>query len=251
MECLQDASAMKSGKQLRMLFVVILRDCNPSDPAILWQHFRDHICDDLKHALRCLNRPDPTQEEVHDYGLYLIDQLLDQSGRSLRDFPPMPLPQMNWGQIVGNRLLAEQKDYDPEEQQRLADEYIAKLNADQQKAFDTIMEAIQNKSGDCFFLSGPGGTGKTFVYKTLCHALRAKGAIVICVASSGIAALLLIGGRTVHFRFKVPIIIHETSICGFKKNSLEAELFKAADLIIWDEVPMQHCHIPEAVDCTL
>ena len=95
MECLQDASAMKSGKQLRMLFVVILRDCNPSDPAILWQHFQDHICDDLKHALHRLNRPDATQEEVHDYGLYLIDRLLDRSGRSLRDFPPMPLPQIN------------------------------------------------------------------------------------------------------------------------------------------------------------
>jgi len=63
--------------------------------------------------------------------------------------------------------------------------------------------------------------------------------------------LLLIGGRTVYFQFKVPIIIHESSICGFKKNSLEAELFKAADLIIWDEVPMQHRYIPEAVDRTL
>ena len=65
------------------------------------------------------------------------------------------------------------------------------LNADQRKAFDAIMEAVDSKSEKCFFLNGSGGTGKTFVYNTLCYALCALGKIVICIASSGIAALLL------------------------------------------------------------
>jgi len=34
--CLQDAGAMQSGHQLCHLFVTILRDCGPSDPAALW-----------------------------------------------------------------------------------------------------------------------------------------------------------------------------------------------------------------------
>jgi len=72
--------------------------------------------------------------------------------------------------------------------------------------------------------------------------------IVLCVASSGIAALLLIGGRTAHS--KIPINVHELSMCGIKKNSLLADLIKAADLVIWDEAPMQSCHIHEAVDRT-
>src|SRR6266542_6132645 len=74
--------------------------------------------------------------------------------------------------------------------------------------------------------------------------------IVICVASSGIAALLLIGGCTVHSTFKVPIEIHESSVYNIRKNSVLGDLIRAADLIIWDEAPMQHRHIAEAVTGT-
>jgi hypothetical protein len=76
------------------------------------------------------------------------------------------------------------------------------------------------------------------------------GQIVICVASSGIATLLLIGGRTVHSVFKVPIKIHESSVCNIRKNSALGDLIRDADLIIWDESPMQHHYIAEAVNRT-
>ena len=74
---------------------------------------------------------------------------------------------------------------------------------------------------------------------------------MLCVASSGIASLLLIGGRTSHMRLKIPIILNETSICNIRKNSLEAGLLQAAKILIYDEVPMQHRHAQEAVDRTL
>ncbi|GJZ75855.1 anticodon-binding aminoacyl-tRNA synthetase, class 1a [Tanacetum coccineum] len=54
--------------------------------------------------------------------------------------------------------------------------------------------------------------GKTFLYKTLTAALRSKSEIVLTVASSGIAALLLDGGRTAHSRFAIPINVVEDSI---------------------------------------
>jgi len=70
--CLQEAGDMASGHQLRNLFVIILRDCSPSDPLALWMQFRDKICDDLRYALQHRNlRQHPTQEEVFDYGLIL------------------------------------------------------------------------------------------------------------------------------------------------------------------------------------
>jgi hypothetical protein len=74
--------------------------------------------------------------------------------------------------------------------------------------------------------------------------------IVLCVASSGIASLLLPGGRTVHLHCKVPIPIHESSFCNIPKTSQLADLIRQADLVIWDEAPMQHRHIMEAVDRT-
>ena len=74
---------------------------------------------------------------------------------------------------------------------------------------------------------------------------------MLCVASSGIASLLLTGGRTTHSRFKIPIYIHEDSTCSISKGYVYHELLKHTTLIIWDEVPMQHRHVIECVDRTL
>jgi PIF1-like helicase/Helicase len=125
---------------------------------------------------------------------------------------------------------------------------ISTLNADQRAAYDAIMHAVNTQSGESFFLNGPGGTGKTYVYNTLCYSLRSHANIVICTASSGIAATLLLGGCTAHFRFKIPIKLHEGSTCGISKNSMEAELLRQTNLIIIDEITMQHRHAAEAID---
>ncbi|KAL6517869.1 hypothetical protein OROMI_033570 [Orobanche minor] len=53
------------------------------------------------------------------------------------------------------------------------------------------MYAVDKGVGGVFFLYGYGGTGKTFIWRTLCSALRGRGDIVLRVASSGIASLLL------------------------------------------------------------
>jgi hypothetical protein len=130
----------------------------------------------------------------------------------------MPEVVEDWAVILGNHLILEQHQYDPEEQAQLAAQCIASLNPDQHSAFDRITTAITTASGEIFFLHGPGGTGKTYLYNTLCYHLRSQHKIVLCVASSGIAALLLRGGRTAHSTFKIPIPCHEASICSFSKT---------------------------------
>ena len=90
------------------LFYVI----SPSDPLALWLEFRVNICDDLRHALHSKNTVrDPTEDQVCDYGLYLIDKILQSSNKSLKDWPSMPLPQNDWVMLVGNRLIIEQRSY--------------------------------------------------------------------------------------------------------------------------------------------
>ena len=57
----------------------------------------------------------------------------------------------------------------------------------------------------CFFIDGPlvlSGTGKTFLYNTLMHTLRADGGVLIPVAFTGIAVDLLKGGKMVHSQFQ-------------------------------------------------
>ena len=59
------------------------------------------------------------------------------------------------------------------------------------------------------------------------------------------------GGRTSHMQLRIPIILNETPMCNVKKNPLEAGLLQAAKILIYDEVPMQHRHAQEAIDCIL
>jgi len=80
--------------------------------------------------------------------------------------------------------------------------------------------------------------------------LRYENKIALAVATSGIAASLLDGGKTVHSTFKVPLKVDADSTCGIKVNSELGELIRSAELFIWDEAVMAHKHIFSTVDRT-
>ncbi|WOL11194.1 hypothetical protein Cni_G19956 [Canna indica] len=110
---------------------------------------------------------------------------------------------------------------------------------------------LKEKKGGFFFVYGYGGTGKTFIWKTLASALRSERKIVLTVASSGIASLLLLGGRTSHSRFAIPLNLDEDSTCNIKQGSSLADLLVRTSLIIWDEAPTMNKYYFEALDRTL
>ncbi len=63
---------------------------------------------------------------------------------------------------------------------------------------------------------------------------------MLVIASSGIASLLFLGGKTTHSKFKIPIDLHNESTYNITQQMKVAELVRKADLIIWDEAPMMH-----------
>jgi len=75
----------------------------------------------------------------------------------------------------------------------------------------------KNRGPHTFLLQGSGGTGKTFLYRGLCHHFRSQRRIVLCVAWC----------------------------C--REEYTAADLLRQTSLIIWDEVSMQHKHCFEAV----
>jgi hypothetical protein len=85
---------------------------------------------------------------------------------------------------------------------------------------------------NCSFVYGSGGTSKTFVWTTLMSRLQRQGKIVFVVTSSGIAFLLLLGDKTAHSRFKIPIHLHDDLTCNITQQMKVAELVRKADLII-------------------
>ncbi|XP_019181931.1 PREDICTED: uncharacterized protein LOC109177050 [Ipomoea nil] len=192
-----------------------------------------------------------TEEEKKNFGLIELEKLLEQQNKSLQDYHPMPIPEMVNSTLVRNRLLYEELSYDREFLKNEAEELCGKLTEEQRSIYNTVLEDVSSKLGGLFFVYGYGGTGKTFMWRALSSTLHSKGQIVLNVASSGIASLLLPGGRTAHSRFAIPIAINEDSTCNIKQGSQLVDLLIQTSLIIWDEAPMMHKYCFEALDRTM
>ena len=255
-QCLREASQMQTGSALRSLFAVILLSCFPVSPEILWDRYKEHICDDLRRRLQRLpqfHAHEFDEEKICDYGLHLLNKILMRSGKTLTDFPHMPLPQgpvdgQTWEDIHDNFMLAQQFDYNPVQQAEIMTQNVGMFNEEQRNVFNAVMESVNNNEGRILFVHSAGGCGKTFVCNTIAAAVRSQQQVALCVASSGIASLLLEGGRTAHSTFKIPIPVTETSIAGIKRNSQMHQVLENTKIIIWDEVPMQHKDAIASVD---
>ncbi|GKD68975.1 ATP-dependent DNA helicase RRM3-like protein [Tanacetum coccineum] len=98
---------------------------------------------------------------------------------------------------------------------------ISKLNEKQRIAFETIIDKVQANKGCAFFVDGPRGTGKTFLYRALLAKIRSEGHTALAIA---------------------------TSICRVSKQTSLASLIKDCKLIIWDEAPMENRVAVEALN---
>ncbi|XP_010501838.1 PREDICTED: uncharacterized protein LOC104779150 [Camelina sativa] len=113
----------------------------------------------------------------------------------------MPKPDDSIMKTGVNRRITDEKIYKPHKQQELYDKLLPMLTDEQRRVYEEIIHSVNHDKGGMFFVHGFGGTGKTFMWTIIGADIRAKGNIVLNVASSGIAALLLEDGRTTHSRF--------------------------------------------------
>uniref|UniRef100_UPI00358F223C ATP-dependent DNA helicase pif1-like n=1 Tax=Myxine glutinosa TaxID=7769 RepID=UPI00358F223C len=151
-------------------------------------------------------------------------------------------------------------DYNQEQLAVQADDLQQQMTDDQRQVYNAVLELVQqgninngNKSSNIIFLDAPGGTGKSFVINTILKKIRSRGKIALATASSGIAATLIQGGRTLHSTFKIRLDTHlkEQPTCSIKHGTALAKVIKDAAVIIVDEAPMTHKSAYEAVDRTL
>ncbi|GKE55042.1 DNA helicase [Tanacetum coccineum] len=153
--------------------------------------------------------------------------------------------------VLRNRLLMKEKSYKRELLVTKRDKLVDKLSNCQRNIFNLIIDAVTTNTQEHILVYGHGSTGKTFLWKTIIYALRAEGKIVLVVASSGIASLLLPSGRTAHLRFKLSLELNDSSVCSVTKITQLATLLKETDLIIWDESPMNDRRFFETLYRTL
>lgn len=253
-ECINDAANWATGPHLRELFTTIMCHCEVTSPKVLWESTWDALSEDIQHRKRIiLNFPtlQLSDSQRKSYALIEIEKLMRQIGKSLKDYPEIELPNADDLDELSNILINEENTCDKDQ---LKDEHMtihSKLNPDQRNAFAAIIESVEKGLGKQIFAEGYGDTGKTFLWKEITTKLRSEGRIVLAVASCGIAALLLQGGRTAHSRFHIPLNITDETTCEIKQGSHLAELLKKTSLILWDEAPMAHRHCFEALDKSL
>ncbi|XP_076955208.1 uncharacterized protein LOC143629951 [Bidens hawaiensis] len=174
-EAISEESFSGTGYYLRSLFATMFMSESMSRPEVVWERTWTYLSDDILYDQRLLlKRPDLllTEEQIKNLTLFELEkQVLNEE----------------FGEI------------------------FSLLTGEQRLIYEEIITSVCKKKRGVFFVYGYGGTGKTFLWKTLSASLRSEGK-----PDSDLARLL-----------------HETS------------------LIIWDEAPMVHKHGFEAVDRSL
>ncbi|XP_052627755.1 uncharacterized protein LOC111912983 [Lactuca sativa] len=253
-DAIKEASHSGSGFYLRFLFATLLMCNSMSKPEVVWENTWEYLSDGILYNQRQkLKSPDLSlgEDEVKNLTLFEIEQILLQNNSTLKNFTKMPYPDVESVSSSNNRLIIEELDYDIPVMKNEFDHMFLALKNEQRNIFLNIMSAVKENKGGVFFIYGYGGTGKTFLWKTISAAIRSDGNIVLNVASSGIASLLLPGGRTAHSQFILPFELTEDSFCKINPDGDLANLLRKTSLIIWDEAPMIHKHAFEALDRTL
>ncbi|XP_076912066.1 uncharacterized protein LOC143570267 [Bidens hawaiensis] len=211
-EAIVEESFTGSGSYLRTLFCTMLMSESISRPEFVWESTWTYLSDDILYKHRVLlKHPDLLLNEEQIKNMTLFKVILGKEFRQL----------------------------------------LSSLTDEQRHIYEEIKTTVDKFKGGVFFVYGFGGTGKTYLWKTLCASIRSESKIVLSVTSSGIASLLLSGGRTAHSRFHIPINLVEDSFCFIKPDSDVASLLEQTSLIIWDEAPMVHKHGFGALDRSL
>jgi len=226
-----EADTFQMPREIRQLFAFICIFGAPSNALLLWTTHQDSMTADFVHR---------GENDVANSALLDIESTLITASKKCSDFG-LPAP---------FAIHRSSEEYLPYIESQQGEINCQKLNDEQRAAFELVMKSAlnENENQTCFFLDGPGGTGKTFLYSTLMHVLRGMSHVVLPVASTGITATLLQGGRTYHSQFKLPVPLLETSVSNIRSSSKEARVIRAARLIIWDEASMTPTHALNAVD---
>uniref|UniRef100_A0A0D2ZU42 ATP-dependent DNA helicase n=2 Tax=Brassica oleracea var. oleracea TaxID=109376 RepID=A0A0D2ZU42_BRAOL len=213
-EAIEEPSSWATGRQLRRLFVLILVYCQVVDPLKLWEHTWMFLAEDILYMKRKEFRfpgLDLQDEQLKQYTLLEVDKHLKEHNQSLADYDELPQPDTSILSEINSQVLRQELMYKFEKEKETHRVLFSAMNTDQEKVYAAVLKSVDEQSGQLFFVSGAGGTGKTYLYRTIIARLRSVGKVVI--PGSSLAALI-----------------------------------SKADLIIWDEAPMAHRHAFETLD---
>lgn len=89
-------------------------------------------------------------QELKNLCLVELDKLLSMNGKSLKKFDGMPQPNHSDVFQFENRMLADEMNYDRDEQAELHHLLMNSLTAEQKSVYDEIMNVVTLDSGEFF-----------------------------------------------------------------------------------------------------
>ncbi|UYV73657.1 hypothetical protein LAZ67_11000242 [Cordylochernes scorpioides] len=247
---MDEAVLCQAPTRVRQLFAILISTCTISNPQQLWITYRDEMASDILHRYQLLDSSIRYNDLIYNETLCNIeDRVVSICGKKLQELG-LGAPRRN---VVTNSDILRELAYDTAELEDNVASMLPKLLPEQRRVFDAVLAKINLSQPIIIFLDAPGGTGKTFLLNLLLAMIRKAQNIAIAVASSGIAATLLAGGRTAHSVLKLPLTFAEgqTAVCNIRKNSDKASLLRSCKLLVWDECTMAHKIALEALDRTL
>ena len=120
------------------------------------------------------------------------------------------------------------------------------LNDEQQLALDKIM------NGESIFITGPGGSGKSYLLEALQKEFKRVGKEIAITALTGCAALLLgTNAKTLHSWAGIGLGKDnvDTIISSIVMNGRKKKAWLKTDCLVIDEVSMMTPQLLEVLDC--
>jgi hypothetical protein len=229
--CLQAASAYQMPKEMRHLFAQICIECAPRCALNLWNKFKNGLSEDIVRDLRI------DALAAHNIALLEIEKLLQRAHRSLAEFN---LPPTN-DSLVHQAWIARNigtDTFDVEYERQECERGARLLNRDQLAIYNRVKRALDTNTACRIFVDGPGGTGKTFLFKVICHLVRSRSLVILASAWLGVAASLLEGGRTIHNTFGLTVPYDKESKTQIRGRSKRAVTLQNHAVTLCDEASM-------------
>lgn len=224
---------------IRRQFVILLLNGAPANAQALFHFFADDLCD-------ARDGPDAVNIALH-----ALEAEMQERHRSLQDADyGFIMPEVGDLRRVNRRRCLADVAIATAEAVRLRDSITSQFTDEQHAALHRIIRSIdEDHDIKLFGLLASAGCGKTIFANGLASYLRASNRSVMCVAASGLAAILLSDGCTAHSALKIPIPAHDTTMCNL--TMADRSKIKAASLIIYDECSMVHKDVADTVERTL
>jgi len=240
-QCLAEAATWKFPASLRWLFATICSLHQPPNANELWISFKDQMTEDLCRRYS----PEAAEQLALREIACFFDSLTNSSSFAQLGLPYDP-------ELAREYLEASNDTISRRQAKRFARVRLRKLrnNELQLAAYNEIMSAVMNPESPTrlFYIDGPGGSGKTFLYNTLIYSLIAKRKKVLAVSWTGISASLLPYGKTSHITFGLPLLITETTTLRHSDRTRIWREIRDADVIVWDEITLVSKHALRSVN---